>query len=154
MILKSKLSVQRSVLDVVKLWAKNRSKDPSTQVGAGVYDPINGGLFLGYNGFPSGIPDASEVWHSTQKYTYVIHAEVNAVVKALRCGVDVSQCWLVCSHLPCQNCMRDVIALHKPKLVLYESLKSSLINESAKQFASHICDTLGITLEQFTNDAD
>lgn len=61
-ILKSAKSIEASVMEVCKLWAADRSKDPSTKVAACVVDSVTGGLFVGYNGFPAGILDREDVW--------------------------------------------------------------------------------------------
>lgn len=49
------------------LFAKARSKDPNTKVGACVYDPASGGLFLGYNSFPKGFPDLKPLYDCRDK---------------------------------------------------------------------------------------
>ncbi len=122
---KSARSVAEAAMAVAFLWAEARSKDPSTKVGAAVVDPRTGGLFLGYNGFPAGVPDLDEVWHrrrdpcmlenplpfSLTKYDLVLHAEQNAVRKALVAGVDLREAVLVCTMIPCPRCMlTEVVA--------------------------------------------
>jgi dCMP deaminase len=131
---KSIKSLGVSIMDVCSLWAVDRSKDPSTKVGAAIYDPRSGGLFLGYNGFPAGIIDSDEVWQRRTdptelekettnflltKYDLVVHAEVNAVRKALMGGVDLTAATLVCSLLPCPDCMKNVVLANGIKRVLY-----------------------------------
>jgi deoxycytidylate deaminase len=61
--LKSSRTVDQAAMSVAYLWAEARSKDPSTKVGACIVDAKSGGLFLGYNGFPPGIPDDASVWN-------------------------------------------------------------------------------------------
>jgi deoxycytidylate deaminase len=124
--------LQRSIMDVVKTWALSRSKDPTSKVGAGIYDPRTGGLFLGYNGFPKGVPDAPEIWNNRAvagaldvdlpltKYDLVVHAEMNAVRKALMAGVDLSKAELFCTHMPCPHCTRDVIVSNSIANVYFE----------------------------------
>lgn len=146
--LHSKSSIETSIMLLVDSWASNRSKDPSTKVGAGIYDPENGGLFLGYNGFPKGWPDSKEYWETDTKYSLVIHAEVNAVSKALRSGVDIGNCWLVCTHLPCRVCMKDVIAMHRPQRVIYSSDQYRSCADVDRVFAKTVCDFYNISLEK------
>lgn len=58
------------------------SKDPSTKVGA-VLISKDGQEFLGYNGFPRGVFDSEERLNNRElKYKLVVHAEVNAILKA------------------------------------------------------------------------
>lgn len=59
------------------------SKDPSTQVGAVLVRPDNSVASIGYNGFPKGIEDTEErLKDRDTKYSFVIHAEMNAVLNA------------------------------------------------------------------------
>lgn len=91
------------------MWAKNRSKDPTTKVGAGIYDVTTGALFLGYNGFAKGVDDTEERWQRPIKYDYVIHAEENAIFKALAAlGSHPTECILFCTHKPCHKCMSKI----------------------------------------------
>ena len=96
------------VLDLAAFWSEH-SKDPCTKVGAAVYNPTTGAVFLGYNGFPCKFPDTAEHWSRPLKYAYVRHAEVNAVWKAVQAGNNMSQSYLVCTHRPCHRCMVDAI---------------------------------------------
>lgn len=58
------------------------SKDPSTKVGA-VLISTDGREFIGYNGFPKGVLDSEERLNNREvKYKLVVHAEVNAILKA------------------------------------------------------------------------
>lgn len=99
-----------SIMKVVQLWATSRSKDPNTKVGAGIYDPTTGALFLGYNGFASGIEDTATRWQRPTKYEYVIHAEENAIFKALAAiGHRMNECTLFLTHKPCHRCMSRIV---------------------------------------------
>lgn len=59
------------------------SKDPSTKVGAIIVRPDKSIVSTGYNGFPRGMEDRTE-WYENrdEKYSRIIHAEVNALVQA------------------------------------------------------------------------
>lgn len=130
--MESSVYTSRSPIDVscmalAVLWAELRSKDPRTRVGACVYHPKSGGLFLGYNGFPTGIPDLKSLWNqrdrsqSLSKYSAVVHAEVNAIRKALTVFRDLSECLLYVTHYPCHRCMTDSIIPSGLKTVVYMS---------------------------------
>lgn len=61
------------------------SKDPSTKVGAVIFDGQNRVVSLGYNGFPKGVDDKPERYSDRQlKYKMVVHAEANAILFAQR----------------------------------------------------------------------
>lgn len=58
-----------------------KSKDPSTKVGAVIVDEKNRVVSLGYNGFPRGIVDSLERYENRPlKYELIIHAELNAII--------------------------------------------------------------------------
>lgn len=106
--LESTVPLVDALLDICDNWATNRSKDPNTKVGALVYDK-HGGIHLGYNGFPQGIADLEDRWKRPTKYAYVRHAEENAIIKALRAGVEMSTSTLYCTHKPCHRCAGLII---------------------------------------------
>lgn len=121
----SRSPIDVSCMALAVLWAELRSKDPRTKVGACVYHPKSGGLFLGYNGFPVGISDLKSVWDQRDqtrvmsKYTVVVHAEVNAIRKALTVFSDLTECLLYVTHYPCHRCMKDSIIPSGLKTVVY-----------------------------------
>lgn len=87
------------------------SKDPSTKVGAIIVDNHRRIISTGYNGFPSGIDDTDERYYNRElKYGLVIHAELNALLNALRNGVAVKDGILYVYPLPvCQECAKAII---------------------------------------------
>lgn len=124
--LESEATILEAALELAQLWAIRRSKDPSTKVGAAIYDRASGGLFFGYNGFPHGIEDLAEWWNRKEpehelltKYDLVIHAEVNAVQKALKAGVNLEEATLVVTHLPCPECMKNVVVANRIPTVIF-----------------------------------
>lgn len=154
MFMKSKFGKIKSVLEISKLWANCRSKDPSSKVGSAVFNPATGAIHLGYNGFPPGFPDERVHWNNRSnelgptKYELVIHAEVNAIRKAWQAGEDTSQCILICSHVPCQNCMRDVVAASGIKTIYYETFEYPSNDERAEIVRSLIASELGIAFKE------
>lgn len=143
------------------LWAARRSKDPSTQVGACIIDAHSGGLFLGYNGFPAGWPDTELQWEAKTpevndslgrmfyltKYDLVIHAEVNAVRKALMAGVRMTDAVLVCTHLPCPQCFKDVVLANGIKRVVYRDSHWASQKPRDVWAVEHMAMEGGVTLE-------
>lgn len=126
--LSSEKDIHTSILIIVHQWAKLRSKDPNTKVGAGIYDPITGAIFLGYNGFPPKFPDSKSLWYNRDKnslfnkYEFVIHAEANATRKALMAlGDQVSRCHLYVTHYPCHRCLIDFIIPNNIKTIFFSS---------------------------------
>ena len=123
----SKAPIDVACMGLALVWAQLRSKDPNSKVAACVYHPKSGALFLGYNGFPAGIPDLKSVWDqrdttkTPNKYQYVVHAETNAIRKAFAAFNDLSDCILYITHFPCRHCMKDSILPSGIKHVVYMS---------------------------------
>ena len=73
----------RKYLELAKYIATNWSKDPSTKVAAILVNYEHRQEFIGYNGFPEGVLDTEERYNDRElKYKLVVHAEVNAILKA------------------------------------------------------------------------
>ena len=97
----------------VALLAAERSKDPSTQVGACIVDEDNRIVSTGYNGFPYGCSDDEYPWsrqgesEAETKYGYVVHAELNAILNAR--GRNVAGTRLYVALFPCNECAKAII---------------------------------------------
>ena len=65
--------------ELVSTW----SKDPSTQIGVVIVDPLRRIVSTGYNGFPRGLSDAPERYEERSvKYAHIVHGELNAILSA------------------------------------------------------------------------
>ncbi len=94
----------------VALLASNRSKDPSTQVGACIVDAKNVIISTGYNGFPIGCSDDEFPWErdgDDNKYPYVVHAELNAILNAH--GKSLENARIYVALFPCNECAKAII---------------------------------------------
>ena len=91
------------MLDLAELVA-GWSKDPSTQVGAVIADPMNRIVSQGFNGLPRGVADGP--LDRDEKHRRTIHAEVNAVLFAQR---PLADCTLYVTHHPCARCAAVII---------------------------------------------
>lgn len=59
------------------------SKDPSTQTGAVIVGIDKHVISVGFNGFPRGMPDGTEIYaNREEKYSRIIHCEMNALLYA------------------------------------------------------------------------
>eukprot|EP00934_Nitzschia_sp_Nitz4_P004565 Nitzschia sp. Nitz4//scaffold2_size372955//165836//167222//NITZ4_000416-RA/size372955-snap-gene-0.28-mRNA-1//1//CDS//3329546757//4555//frame0 len=109
---KDSLSWQDYFMAMAFLTAQ-RSKDPNTQVGACIVDSSKRIIGLGYNGFPSGCSDDKLPWARSNsnaldnKYLYVCHAEVNAVLN--KGSANVKGATLYVALFPCENCSKMII---------------------------------------------
>ena len=83
----AKISWDSYFMGVAKL-SSLRSKDPNTQVGACIVNPMNRIVGVGYNGLPYGCDDSQYPWDKREgnldetKYPYVVHAELNAILNS------------------------------------------------------------------------
>lgn len=94
----------------VALLASQRSKDPNTQVGACIVNEENIIISTGYNGFPIGCSDDEYPWDregEDNKYPYVVHAELNAILNANGKSMRGSRIYVVL--FPCNECAKAII---------------------------------------------
>lgn len=100
-------------MQLAKYNAELFSKDPNTKVGAIILpQDFSRILTTGINGFPRKFGDDanfSERWQRPQKYTWVAHAEVNAVCNAARTGIPLDNSVAVITMFPCSNCTKTLI---------------------------------------------
>jgi dCMP deaminase len=130
MIRESRCSIEESAFHIAMLWAELRSKG-NTKVGAAVIHRKSHGIFLGYNGFPSGVIDDETLWKSQEKHDFVIHAEVNAMRKATAAlGTPLDDCTLVCTMYPCLACLREIKANKINEVLYLEYNAGILLNEN------------------------
>lgn len=88
-------------LDLAGTMAR-RSKDPSTQVGAIIFDAKGRLVSGGFNGLPRGVSDTSERLNDRPtKYRMIRHAEANALAFAT---ASTEGCTLVVTHPCCAQC--------------------------------------------------
>ena len=104
------ISWDKYFMGVAELSAK-RSKDPSTQVGACIVDTRQRIVGVGYNGFPEGCSDEELPWGKEGdfldvKYTYVAHAELNAVLNAT---TNLEGSTIYVGLFPCNECAKVII---------------------------------------------
>ena len=96
----------------IALLSAERSKDPSTQVGACIVNAQNRIVSVGYNGMPKGISDDEFPWVREgdpleTKYPYVCHAELNAILNHSGGSLDQSKIYV--PLFPCNECCKAII---------------------------------------------
>lgn len=102
--------------------SSQRSKDPSTKVGACIVDNNNHIIGIGYNGFPKGCDDSELPWTKKaktwldNKYPYVVHAEVNAIMNSNPIP-DKSNTRLYTTLFPCNECVKLIIQSGIKKII-------------------------------------
>lgn len=126
--------------------AAARSKDPNTQHGAVVVDPLKRVLSTGYNGGCRRIPDRLIDWSRPAKYAFIIHAEENALWHAQR--LDLDGCTLYVTGAPCSRCMLR-IAHVGINHVVYGETSSACVDEADWALTRHIAGLAGVELRQY-----
>jgi len=87
-----------------------QSTDVSTHVGAVIVGTDNEVRSTGYNGFPRGVnDDVVERQEKPLKYSWMEHAERNAIYNAARMGLSVKGCTMFTNGFPCADCARAII---------------------------------------------
>lgn len=105
---------------------KQRSKDPSTQVGAILVGEDNRILSAGYNGTPHGFNDSSFPWGKdnpdplSNKDLFVIHAELNAILNFKGIGKELEGSTAYVTLFPCNECAKTLIQSGIKKIVYSE----------------------------------
>tara|TARA_R110000822_G_scaffold71205_4_gene171816 strand:+ start:1730 stop:2164 length:435 start_codon:yes stop_codon:yes gene_type:complete len=93
-------------IDMAKHVAK-LSKDPSTKVGAVIFDPKGRIVSAGFNGFARGVNDTDERLHNRDmKLRMVLHAERNALSFATG---PLENTVMVVTHPCCAQCAASII---------------------------------------------
>lgn len=126
----------------------DRSKDPSTQAGAVIVNQDNVVLGIGYNGLPRGLKNEEFPWDREGdfldvKYTYVCHAEENAIFNSNSATKDSK---IYCTLFPCNECTKSIIQ-NGIKEVIFESDKYH--NESVWVASRKMLDSAGVKYRQY-----
>lgn len=129
--------------------SSERSKDPSTQVGACIVDQNNKIVSVGYNGAPIGFDDDKDMkWERNgsfidTKYAYVCHSELNAILNS---KMKVDGCKIFVTLFPCNECAKTIIQ-SGIKEVIYLSDKYNGTDEN--KVAKKMFDVCGIKYREY-----
>jgi len=131
----------------------DRSKDPSTQVGACIVSAENRILSLGYNGTPNGWDDSQFPWGKSSKdpletkYPYVIHAERNAVLNYEGLHSQLRGSRVFVTHFPCNECAKELAQVGVSEVVYLNGHDSS---DFSTQASERILEACGISVRQIS----
>ncbi len=133
----------------IAMLSAERSKDPSTQVGACIVDEHNRIMSVGYNGMPAGCDDDTMPWGKTEeplnsKYFYVCHAELNAILNYR--GGSLRGARLYSTLFPCNECAKSIIQCGI-KEVIY--LSDKYADTDSTIASKKMFDMAGITYKPF-----
>ena len=134
----------------IALLSANRSKDPSTSVGACIVSQDNKILSVGYNGMPRGCPDDEYPWcreadsELDTKYLYVCHAELNAILNYT--GPNMMHAKIYTTLFPCNECTKALIQVGISQVIY---LSDKYCDTSSVIAAKRMMKSAGIILTKY-----
>ncbi|XP_026703051.1 deoxycytidylate deaminase isoform X2 [Athene cunicularia] len=134
----------------VAFLSAQRSKDPSSQVGACIVNSENKIVGIGYNGMPNGCSDDVLPWTRTAahsldtKYPYVCHAELNAIMN--KNSADVKGCSMYVALFPCNECAKLIIQAGIKEVIFMSDKYHDTMEMTA---ARRMFDLAGVIYREF-----
>ncbi len=133
----------------IAVLSAQRSKDPSTQVGACIVSRDNKILSVGYNGAPNGFDDKSMPWDREgdflhTKYAYVCHAELNAILNNKGSNLEGAKIYV--DLFPCNECAKAIIQTGI-KEVIYKSDKYN--GTDSNTVSKKLFDSCGVKYKKY-----
>jgi dCMP deaminase len=134
----------------VALLSAQRSKDPNTQVGACIVNPLKRIVGVGYNGFPTGCSDDDLPWRREgdflgTKYPYVCHAELNAVLNSVPGNLE--NCAIYTALFPCNECAKVIIQAGIREVIY---LSDKYAHTDSVRASRRMFDQAGVVCRQLT----
>jgi dCMP deaminase len=117
-----------------------RSPDAQTKHGSVIVDKENRIVATGYNGFPSGGPDNLLPNLRPEKYPYMVHAEMNALISA-RCNVGGYSVYV--TGFPCKSCLLHLVAAGVRKI--FCGLRTHQEDADSAAVRAVICETYSVS---------
>lgn len=121
-----------------------RSPDPSTKHGCVLVDADHRVISTGYNGPVSGLPNDMVPLERPAKYSWLIHAEDNAVAFA-RCDLRGATAYI--TGPPCAACFRRLLQVGVRRIVCGPR-SSACITEEEDAACRRMATALGVDLVQ------
>lgn len=134
---------------LVAMASAQRSKDPSTKVGACLVSKDHKILSVGYNGMPRGCDDGEMPWGRDgawleTKYPYVCHAEENAIYNNAGASLEGATCYV--TLFPCNECAKAIIQCGIKEIVYAEDKYADTEGVIASKF---MLEKAGVTCRQY-----
>lgn len=133
----------------IALMSAQRSKDPSTQVGACIVSSENRILSVGYNGMPKNCDDDVYPWDREgealdTKYMFVCHAELNAILNYSGTNLKGSKVYV--TLFPCNECAKALIQSGVSEVIYYSDKYSDSFSTLA---AKRMFESAGIKMTAY-----
>ena len=133
----------------IAILSAQRSKDPSTQVGACIVSSENKILSVGYNGMPRNCDDDVYPWDRegdelNTKYMFVCHAELNAILNYSGSNLKGSKVYV--TLFPCNECAKALIQSGVSEVIYYSDKYSDSFSTLA---AKRMFESAGIKMTAY-----
>ena len=134
----------------IALLSAERSKDPSTQVGACIVGEDNRIMSVGYNGMPQGCDDDDMPWGRDgaaldSKYIFVCHAELNAILN-YRGNANLKGAKVYVTLFPCNECAKAIIQSGIAEIIY---LSDKYADTESTIASKHMFDLVGIKYRKY-----
>jgi dCMP deaminase len=133
------------VAKLISTW----SKDPSTKIGC-VLVADRQIIATGYNGFSRNVADTKERWGDRPtKYSFVVHAEENALLQCARHGISAMGATLYCwCAVPCERCMASIINAGVSRIVCLKNEDAEMTKRWPRDISYAMVRESGIQLDE------
>jgi len=127
-----------------------RSLDKDTKHGCVIINEDKTVLALGYNGPPRGSIDENIPLTRPEKYSFMVHAELAAIINAARHGIPLKGSIFYVTGHSCPDCMRSIINVGATKVV-YGPVTSVCVAEDRQEIIAQMLIGQSLKLEKFTD---
>lgn len=129
--------------------ASQRSHDIHTQHGCVITDQNNRILGVGYNGFPKGLDDSLLPLERPEKYSWMIHAEQNALSN---CVVRPDNGIAYVTGQCCNDCIMSLWQEGIKKVIMSDNHGTKLFNEKEKEIFDKFVKLSGMEIIKIESD--
>lgn len=136
-----------SYLSAIAVLIATRSHDPDTKHGAVVVDADHRILGLGYNGLPRGGDESQYPTMRPDKYPFMVHAELNAI---LNCAHRPEGGTIYVTGCPCTRCMLVIIQAGLLRAV-YGNVSSDSVDQTERAGVALLARDHHIELVHYAN---
>lgn len=127
--------------------AARESPDPSTQVGAVIWFPHNGGYISACNTFPRGIKAKPHMLDRPAKYDYIEHAERNCVFKLVRKRLTLpDEAVMAGTWMACADCARCIIQSGIKTIIRHASIPRAAHWDESTKRADEMLEIAGVKI--------
>ncbi len=131
--------------------ASQRSIDPDTKCGCIITSKDNRLLSSGYNGPIRGIDDSAVPLTRPEKYDYMLHSEINAIMAYDGSHHDIQNAKCYITTYPCHECLRALLQKGISEIYYCDYKKAACVKDPNKLKASkHMIKMKGVKIKEIS----